>query len=50
MLDLIKSYKGDFRVAFSITGVLLDQFEKHRVDVLESFKRLADTGCVEFVR
>lgn len=49
MLDLIKRYRGDFRVAFSITGVLLDQFEKHRVDVLESFKRLADTGCVEFV-
>ncbi|TRZ77345.1 MAG: alpha-amylase [Deltaproteobacteria bacterium] len=49
MLDLIKQYKGDFRVAFSITGVLLDQFEKHRGDVLESFKRLADTGCVEFV-
>ncbi len=49
ILDLIKRHKGDFRVAFSITGVLLDQFEEHRVDVLDSFKRLADTGCVEFV-
>ncbi|HUH66167.1 MAG TPA: glycoside hydrolase family 57 protein [Syntrophales bacterium] len=49
VLDLVKRYKGAFRVAFSITGVLLDQLEKHRKDVLDSFKRLADTGCVEFV-
>jgi alpha-amylase len=49
LLDLIRQYKGDFRIAFSITGICLDQFEQHRVDVLDSFKRLADTGCVEFV-
>ena len=49
MLDLIKKYKGDFRIAFSITGILLDQFEKLRADVLDGFKRLADTGYVEFV-
>lgn len=49
ILGLIKRYKGRFRIAFSITGILLDQFENHRVDVLESFMRLADTGCVEFI-
>ena len=49
MLDIIRRYKGDFRIAFSITGILLDQFEKHRRDVLDSFKQLADTGCVEFL-
>jgi len=49
VLDLIKRYKGSFRIAFSITGILLDQFEKYRGDVLESFKQLADTGCVEFI-
>ena len=49
LLDLIRQYKGDFRIAFSITGISLDQFEQHRLDVLDSFKRLADTGCVEFV-
>ncbi|MDO8784765.1 MAG: glycoside hydrolase family 57 protein, partial [Syntrophales bacterium] len=49
MLDLIKKYQGKFRIAFSITGVILDQFEEFRVDVLDSFKRLADTGCVEFL-
>jgi alpha-amylase len=49
MLDLLNQYQGDFRIAFSISGICLDQFEKHRVDVLDSFKRLADTGCVEFI-
>jgi alpha-amylase len=49
MLDLLNQYQGDFRFAFSISGICLDQFEKHRVDVLDSFKRLADTGCVEFI-
>ena len=49
LLNLIKKYKGAFRIAFSITGILLDQFEKHRADVLDGFKRIADTGCAEFV-
>ena len=49
ILDTIKRHEGKFRIALSITGVLLDQFENHRVDVLDSFMRLADTGCVEFI-
>jgi alpha-amylase len=49
MLNLIKKYQGKFRIAFSITGVALDQFEESRMDVLDSFKKLADTGCVEFL-
>lgn len=49
LLDLLKQYKGDFRIAFSISGVALDQFEQFNPAVLDSFKRLADTGCVEFL-
>ncbi len=49
MLDLIRKYKGDFRIAFSITGVILEQMEKFDPRTLDSFKRLADTGCVEFI-
>jgi len=49
MLNLIRRYRGDFRISYSITGAVIDQFEKHRMDVLDSFKRLADTGCVEFL-
>ncbi|MCL1827410.1 MAG: glycoside hydrolase family 57 protein [Candidatus Cloacimonetes bacterium] len=49
LLDLIKKHKGKFKVAFSITGVVIEQFKRYRPDVLDSFKALADTGCVEFV-
>jgi alpha-amylase len=49
LLDLLKQYKGDFRIAFSISGVALDQFEQFNPAVLDSFKRLADNGCVEFL-
>lgn len=49
LLDLIKLHKGKFRISFSISGVALEQFEKYSPEVLESFKRLAKTGCVEFL-
>lgn len=49
MLELIKKHKKKFRIAYSISGVLLEQLEKHRPDVIESFKALAKTGCVEFL-
>lgn len=49
MLNLIRRYRGDFRISYSITGTVIDQFERRRMDVLDSFKRLADTGCVEFL-
>ncbi|MCX5826749.1 MAG: glycoside hydrolase family 57 protein [Deltaproteobacteria bacterium] len=47
--NLIRKHEGRFRVAFSISGVLLDQLTTYRPDVLESFQRLAETGCVEFL-
>ncbi len=49
MLDLINKYKGKFKVAFSISGIALDQFEMYAPEVTASFKQLADTGCVEFL-
>ncbi len=49
MLELIKQYQGRFKIAYSISGVLLEQFEAHVPDVLASFKKLAGTGCVEFL-
>jgi alpha-amylase len=49
LLELIKEYGKAFRIAFSISGVILEQMEKYRPDALESFQRLADTGCVEFL-
>ncbi|MBI4453604.1 alpha-amylase [Candidatus Woesearchaeota archaeon] len=49
MLELINNHKGRFKISYSITGTALEQFEAHTPDVIESFKELADTGCVEFL-
>jgi alpha-amylase len=49
MLDSINRHGGKFKVAYSITGTALEQFEKYAPEVLDSFKELADTGCVEFL-
>jgi len=49
MLDLIRRHNGQFRISYSITGVTIDQFALYCPEVLDSFRRLADTGCVEFL-
>lgn len=48
-LELIEKLNGKFKIAFSITGTALDQFELYAPEVLESFRKLAKTGCVEFL-
>ena len=49
LLDIIGKCGKQFKFAFSISGSVIEQFEKYAPEVLESFKRLADTGCVEFL-
>ena len=49
MLELIKRHNGKFRISYSISGTAMEQFEKYRPDVLQSFIDLANTGCVEFM-
>ena len=49
MLELIKKYDGKFRVAYSISGMALEQFEEYAPEVIDSFKKLVDTGCVEIL-
>ncbi len=39
----------DFKVAYSITGTALEQFEKYAPNVLRSFKELNETGKIEFL-
>jgi len=48
LLDLLRNYP-DFSVAYSISGVFLEQCEEYGTDVLDSFKALAATGKVEFL-
>jgi alpha-amylase len=49
LLDMIKEHKDKFKIAFSISGTALDQFELYAPEVLESFQKLAKTGQVEFL-
>ena len=49
LLDLIKEYAGRFRVALSITGCALEQFQQYSPEVLDAFKALVATGCVEML-
>ncbi|MDR2476074.1 MAG: glycoside hydrolase family 57 protein [Bacteroidales bacterium] len=49
LLEMIQNAKGKFKVAFSITGMALEQFEVHVPEVIDSFRELEKTGCVEFL-
>lgn len=49
LLGLINEFGSAFKVTFSISGTALDQFKKYSPEVIESFKRLAKTGNVEFL-
>jgi len=49
ILDLVRRYEGHFRVSYSLSGVILDQFERYAPEVIDVFQRLAETGCVEFL-
>ena len=49
LLKLIKENKGAFKCSFSITGSAVEQFRAYCPEVLDSFRALAETGCVEFL-
>ena len=49
LLEQIKAGKGKFKVAFSISGSALEQFQRFAPEVIDSFRALAATGCVEFL-
>ena len=49
ILELVRKHKGKFRVTFSLTGIVIDQFRLYAPEVLASFRELAETGCVEFL-
>jgi alpha-amylase len=49
MLEQIVKQKGNFKVSYSLSGVLLELLHTYRPDAIRSFKELAATGCVEFL-
>ena len=49
LLDMINANGKDFKVAFSLSGVGIEQLEMHAPQVLEKLQELNNTGCVEFL-
>jgi len=52
ILESIKRFDDSerpFKVAYSFSGIFLEQCRKHRPDVLDSFVRLVETGRVEIL-
>jgi alpha-amylase len=49
LFKTLKKYKGQFKVAFSISGTSLDLLSLYAPEVIISFQQLATTGCVEFL-
>ena len=47
--EMIKENGGAFKVAFSLSGVGIEQLEMHAPQVLEKLQELNETGCVEFL-
>ncbi len=49
LLELLKAIP-EFKVSFSLSGVVLEQMKEHRPDVLKSFQELVKTGKVEVIQ
>jgi alpha-amylase len=47
--ELIERFDGRFKVSYSISGVLLEQAMRFEPQLIDSFRGLVDTGCVELV-
>ena len=47
--EMIQANGKYFKVAFSLSGVGIEQLEMHAPQVLEKLQQLNETGCVEFL-
>lgn len=47
--EMIERSKKSFKVAFSLSGVGIEQLEIHAPEVLDKLQELNRTGCVEFL-
>ncbi|MFZ4582103.1 MAG: glycoside hydrolase family 57 protein, partial [Paludibacter sp.] len=47
--EMIRSSNGKFRCSYVISGIAIDLFEQYSPAIIDSFKELAKTGCVDFL-
>ncbi len=48
-LELIHRYPGIFKIAFSLSGVFIEQCRRFKPEILELFRKLVTTGQVELL-
>src|SRR3954464_8387438 len=46
MLDMIRVHEGRFRIAFSISGLAIEQFKLYAPEGIDTFRNIAETDCV----
>ena len=49
LLRMVNSSEGPLRCSIAVSGLAFEQFEHYVPELIDLFKKLADTGCVEFV-
>ena len=49
LLTLIRRHEGRFKVSFSLSGTALDQFAAYAPELIQSYRELVATGCVELL-
>jgi len=49
LIDNLKKEKRKFKVSFALTGTFLELCEMYNKDLLETFKQLVETKCVEII-
>ena len=47
--EMVQTSQGKFKVAISLSGVVLEQLEMYVPELIDALKDLAKTGCVEFL-
>lgn len=49
ILKIIDATEGRFKCSIAISGTAFEQFERYCSEFIDLLKRMADSGCVEFV-
>ncbi len=49
LLHMIEDNKGKFKCAISVDGVTVEQLQQYVPEFIDLLKKLADTGCCEFL-
>lgn len=49
LLEMINEHPGEFKCSFSISGLAIEQLQIYAPDFIDLLKKLAATGCVEFL-